>query len=365
MSDDLLYTIALTKVPKVGYKLSKTLISYSGSAEKVFQTKGQVLKKIPGIGEQVARNILNFSNFDAAEKDLAFCQKHEIEILRYTDDQYPQRLLHHEDSPTLLFYRGVANLNKDRMLAIVGTRSPTVRGKHMTQKIVEELKAYNVTVVSGLAYGIDAAAHRAALEHQIPTIGVLGNGIDRIYPSAHTKLSKEMMNTGGILSQFAIGSKPDRENFPMRNKVVAGMCDAVIVVESAVSGGSIITAEFANHYNKDVFAIPGRISDEKSAGCNRLIRIHKANLLESAADIAYIMRWESGSTQVVQRSLDFTELSENQSNILKYLKEKESANTDDMHLDLQLSLSELANLLLELELKGIIISHPGKRYSLA
>jgi DNA processing protein len=280
------------------------------------------------------------------------------------DKTYPKRLSHYPDAPLLVYYKGNADLEHPRIVGIVGTRKPTDRGKAICEEIVEGLKDYGALIISGLAYGIDVAAHKKALELGMPTIGCLGHGLQMVYPSTHRKVAAGMTGHGGLLTEFSSNQKPDAPHFPMRNRVIAGMCDALIVVETARRGGSMITAEFANAYNKDVFAVPGRVKDAQSQGCNLLIKSHRAQLLDTPEDIAYIMRWEKEHAKhPAQRQL-FVELNPQEQSIVDCLRGKESEGIDALSYGTGFSQSQLANLLLGLEFNGVLKSLPGKRYML-
>lgn len=364
--DDLIYhTIALSKINLVGPKTAKLLVSYAGGVEEVLKLTKKELLKIPGIGEKIVNNILSENHFKEAAKEMKFLEKHDIKALHYLNSDYPQRCLHFDDAPLILFYRGSVDLNHHRTVSIVGTRKPTEYGKSSCEKLVEGLQAFSPLIISGLAYGVDATAHRKATEIGIPNIGVLGHGMDRIYPAANRKLAQRMVDNGGLLTEFTSGVGPERENFPMRNRIIAAMSDAVIVVESARKGGSIITALFANSYNKDVFAIPGRTDNEFSQGCNSLIKQNKAHLLESAADIGYIMRWEEeiDHSMPIQASL-ILDLDEDEQRIYDLLKTSKKQHIDILSQELKLPLSRLSSIMLNMEFKGLIKSHPGKQYSL-
>lgn len=365
ITDDLFYHIALTRIPMIGPVTAKNLISYCGGVAAVFQASKKQLLHVPGIGIETANAILKHNVLQEAEKELRFTEKHNIRVLSYLDSDYPQRLKHYADAPVVLYYKGNVDLNANRVIAVVGTRKPTNYGKSVCKQLIEELKAFKVIVVSGLAYGIDITAHRKSLEMGIPTIGVLGNGLSKIYPSLHRKTAEEMIENGGLLTEFTHKMDPDREHFPMRNRVVAGMCDALVVVETKRRGGSMITANLANDYNKDVFAYPGRNTDEFSEGCNLLIKSHKAALLDGAKDLAYVMQWaEAESPRKVQGSL-FTELNPEQENIVSLLKEYNNEMAiDQLTNSLKKTPSEMAAALLDLEFKGIIRPLPGKRYVL-
>lgn len=365
MQNDLLYHIALTMTPHIGEVHARALLDTFGSAEKVFSVKQSKLVRLPGIGIIRAGSIKTFSAFAKAEEELQFIEKYKISVFRYTDSGYPKRLLNCCDAPTLVYFKGIANLNSPKIIAVIGTRSQTDYGKEMTYRIIEDLAAHNVLIVSGLAYGIDTLAHRAAIKNKLTTVGVLAHGLDRIYPASNKSLAKEMMGNGGLLTDFKSGTKPDKQNFPKRNRIVAGMADAVLVMETQINGGSMITAELANGYNKDVFALPGRSTDLKSEGCNYLIRNNKAALISSAKDIIEFMNWEDlrEEKKVIQKEL-FVELTEQEKVILDIIREKEPVSIDEITPVCNFSSSLLAGALLNLELQGIITRLPGKQYKL-
>lgn len=365
---ELIYKIAITQIPKIGAVTARQLISYCGSPEEVFRASKGALMKIPSVAEKMANNILDFSSqaLKVAEDELNFMSKNEIKFLYYLDKEYPQRLKHYADAPLSLYYKGNVDLNTDKIVSVVGTRTPSSYGKLYCEEFVENLKEYNVLVVSGLAYGIDVIAHRQCVEHEVPTVGVLGSGFNRLYPSEHKSVARKMLENGGLLTEYTSNQGPDREHFPMRNRIIAGMCDAVIVVETAEHGGSVITVNFANDYSKDVFALPGRVGDEMSIGCNKLIKQNKANLMESVDDLAYIMRWEKTSInnkRQHQRSM-FWELEEEEQNIVNLIRDNKDATIDFLTYKLNKPPSEMAALILSLEFKGVITQVPGKRYIL-
>ncbi|MEQ8703936.1 MAG: DNA-processing protein DprA [Phaeodactylibacter sp.] len=364
MNDDIFYSVALTLIPKVGAVTARNLMSYCGGARAVFEATEKELKNIPGIGAQLAHNIRNSDALFLAERELDFIEAHGIRVLFYTDPAYPQRLKHLPDSPPLLYYKGNADLNVRRTVAIVGTRRPSPQGVHLCEEIVENLLPYGVSIISGLAFGIDIAAHRACLAHSIPTIGCVAHGLQRIYPVQHTNAALEMIENGGLLSEYPSQTAPDRERFPMRNRIIAGLCDALIVVETQRQGGSMISAKMANDYHRDVFAVPGRIRDKSSEGCNLLIKSHRANLMEGVNDLAYVMRWEKSDAQNgVQREL-FPDLDPKEEAVVELLKQQDLLPVDQISVSLQQNNSELAALLLGLEFKGIVRTLPGKRYTL-
>ena len=365
MGDKLVFRISLTQVPSVGAIIAKQLISYCGSAEAVFKTPKKQLLKIPGIGLQTAMSIVNFKDFEIAEREVQFLERNRVRALFYLDTDYPDRLKHFPDAPVFLFVRGTADLNPERTIAVVGTRQPSPLGVATCEEIIHSLSPYNVQVISGLAYGIDGAAHKAALNASLSTLAVLGHGLDQIYPMAHKGLSEEIVSqNGALLTEFVSDAGPDRENFPKRNRIVAAMSDALLVIETGERGGSMISAHLANDYHKDVFALPGRVKDPKSKGCNLLIKTHKAGLIESGEDIAYFMRWDppEKSKSGVQTSL-FYDLTSNEKAVLDLMqKQADPWSIDRLSYQTQLNGSEIAAVLLNLEFKGLVKSLPGKRF---
>lgn len=365
MSDDkLLHVIALQMVPLVGPTLAKNLIAYCGSPEAVFKEKKIHLLKIPGIGNKTSQSILSFRDFKRAEQEIDFIRKHHIRAFFYLDEEYPRRLRDIEDAPILLYFKGAADLNRQKVLAFVGTRNATDYGKKMCAGLVEGLQPYDVLIVSGLAFGIDHSAHKTALNLDMKTVGVLGHGLDTIYPSQHRSLAVKMVANGGLLTEFPSGTKPDKENFPARNRVVAGMVDGVVVVESASRGGALITAEIANTYNREVFAVPGRTTDEMSAGCNKLIRFNKACMIESVNDLAYHLGWDIKNKQLKENKPNFAELSDIEKNIIENIRKEEKIHIDKLLYTVKINLPELSLILLDLEFRGIIKTLPGNIYKI-
>jgi DNA processing protein len=367
MSNDLIYQLGLTMVPNIGCVHAKILVSEFGSAEAVFKTRQSRLEKIEGIGSTRAESLLSFRDFSKAEGEIRFIEKYKITPLFITDKNYPRRLLNCYDSPTLLFYKGNADLNAAKIIAIIGTRNHTEYAKQQTDTLVKELREQNVVVVSGMAYGVDALSHKASIKNGLPTVGVLAHGLDQVYPAEHTNLAKDMLkHGGGLLTEFRSGTKPDKHNFPTRNRIVAGMSDATVVIETGIKGGSMITAELANGYNKDVFAYPGRVSDTKSSGCNHLIKTNKAMLLTDAQELIEAMGWEISNKikNKVQKEL-FIELSKDEKLIVDLLKENKSLHIDELNFQSRLSSSAAAAAILSLELQGVVLSLPGRLYKLA
>ncbi len=365
MQQDIIYPIALTLVPTIGDIQARILLEHFENANAIFKASQKKLETIEGIGTIRAKNITSFTNFARAEKECQFIEKHHIQAISYKDSAYPNRLRYCYDAPPLLFYKGNANLNHTHIISIVGTRSPTSYGEWVTQQIVEQLTSHNVIIVSGLAYGIDVLAHRTAMKNNTSTIGVLAHGFDRIYPSQHRNVAKEMMLQGGLLTNFMSNTKPDRQNFPKRNRIVAGISDAVIVVETNEKGGSMITAELAFDYNRDVWAVPGRINDPKSKGCLHLIKNQKAIPFITADAMVQEMGWmlKEKKQPCINRSL-FIDMTPEEQTIFNVLQKKESTHIDELFLKSKLSNSVVATSILQLELKGIIKSFPGKMYKL-
>jgi DNA processing protein len=363
--EDLIFKLALTLIPGVGSVNGKSLVAYCGGVKAVFMEKKRALLKIPGIGEQTINAIANHNVFGRAEEELSFIEKNKIAPLFYLDKEYPIRLKHCHDSPLMLYYKGTSDLNAPKVIAMVGTRKATEYGRDICRKIIEGLVEQNVLIVSGLAYGIDTWSHKAALDNKLDTVGVLGHGLDRIYPFANRALAEKMTGSGGLLCEYMSNTMPDRENFPMRNRIIAGISDAVIVVEAGASGGALITAEIANSYNRDVFAVPGRLGDPHSEGCNKLIKINKAALIQSAKDISYLLNWndEKDQKKVVQRQL-FLDLSPDEELIVNTLREKGDMEIDTLLLETLLMPAKAASVLLNLEFEGVIRCLPGKVYRL-
>lgn len=366
MNQHLKFQIALTLIPNIGDILAKRLISYCGDVESVFSEKKSALEKIPGIGSKFANSIVDHSIFDRAEEEIKFVEKNEIKPIFYLDKEYPKRLTHCDDSPILLYTKGKLDLNTEKTISIVGTRDASEYGKKMCENLIADIAEHNVTIVSGLAYGIDIYAHRAAIENNLQTICALAHGLDRIYPAIHKQTAEKMLENGGWLSDFTSNTIPNRENFPRRNRIVAGISDATIVIESKKSGGSLITADIANSYNRDVFAFPGRVGDTNSEGCNNIIKQNKAALIQSAADLIYILGWEkkSKNPKAPQQKKLFVELSKDEEILIELFKGNELVSIDELCYSSNLPMSKVSALLLNLEFSGIVKALPGKAYKL-
>ena len=364
MKDSSLYTIALTQVNGIGAVQAKQLIEQFGSAEAVFNAPVKALAAIEGFGELKAHAIKKFSDFKSIEDEIEFCHFHHINTLCLTDAAYPKRLLNCFDAPTVLYYRGTADLNTARIISIVGTRVNSDYGKQLTEQIVKELAAQNVLIISGMAFGIDAIAHKAALQNDLATVGVLAHGLDTIYPSQHTNLAKEMLNNGGLLTEFPRFTKPDKHNFPRRNRIVAGMADGCIVIETAAKGGSMITAELTYDYNRDLFAVPGRVTDSKSMGCNKLIQQNKAAIFTTTEQMMEVLGWQQKKITAKKQREMFVELSADEQTIVAILQSKETVHIDEIYLTSKLSSSSVAVAMLNLELQNMLMCLPGKMYRL-
>ena len=361
----LLYQIALTMLPGIGDVLGKKLVSFCGSPEMIFREPRKMLRKIPRISDRLIDSIGNKEILLLAEKEVGFIKKYNIKCFFFLDPDYPKRLKNCIDSPVMLYFKGNADLNKQKIISIVGTRSATEYGKEMCHQLICDFAEDQVLIISGLAYGIDSCAHRKAIEAGIPTVGVLGHGLDRIYPFQNKGLAEKMIKQGGLLTDFRSGTKPDRENFPKRNRIIAGIADAIVVVEAAGKGGALITADIANSYNRDVFAVPGRIGDPFSEGPNALIKQNKAALIQSAKDIKYIMGWtEKEHCQVLKQRKIFLEMTREEEILVALLSEKGELPIDELMLQSGLSMSKCSVALLNLEFEDIVISLPGKSYKL-
>lgn len=366
-TEDLKYKIALSLIPKIGHITAKKLVSYVGSFEGVFKQKKSSLLKIPGIGSVLADLIINTKVIPKAEEEIEFILKNKITPIFYLDNNYPERLKHCDDAPILIYTLGDIDLNSRKILSIVGTRKATTEGVAFCQKLIKDLKEreHNPVIVSGLAYGIDATAHRAAVGNGLLTIAVLGHGLDIIYPASHKKLAKEIIAHGMLITDFPSKSIRDKNNFIKRNRIIAGLSDATIVIESGEKGGSLVTADIANSYNRDVFAVPGRISDIYSKGCNNLIKTNKASMLTSVEDLEYLLGWEPGkkNNDSFQREL-FLNLNEEEQVITDILKKYNELPIDSICVKCNMPTSKVSPILLNLEFKGVVRTLPGKIYKL-
>ncbi|RYY62942.1 MAG: DNA-protecting protein DprA [Chitinophagaceae bacterium] len=364
MHPDLLYQIALTMIPSIGPVQARLLLDHM-EARDVFRSSTSTLEKIEGIGSIRAGQIRSFHDYSAAEKEIKFIDRYRIRPLFIRDADYPQRLLNCFDAPTLLYFKGTANLNHPKIISVIGTRSNTIYGKQVTEKLVSDLSGRDVMVISGLAFGIDGIAHRSAIRHGMPTVGVLAHGLDQVYPPAHQALAREMVaKNGGLLTEFNSHSKPERFNFPLRNRIVAGMADAVVVAETNLRGGSMITAELANGYNREVFVFPGRINDPKSAGCNKLLQQNKAVLLQETTDLLELMNWDEPPASKRVMVTEDQPLDGDEQLLFDILKDGQAWPLDAIFRHTGLDTGRMASSILGLELKNLLLSLPGKLYRL-
>lgn len=360
MDEQLLYQVALSLLPGIGGVQGRKLLRACGNAEAVFREKKDALMKVTGVGASLVESVKNSDAIKKAEKELEFMTHYRIRALFCSSPDYPQRLKHCEDSPLMLFFKGSIELNPPRTIAVVGTRKPTDYGRRVCADLVRELATWEVVIVSGLAYGIDTMAHQSALQADLDTIGVLGHGLDQIYPFSNRGLAERMIDQGGLLTEFPSGIRLNKDLFPRRNRVIAGLSDATVVVESAEKGGALITADIANSYNRDVFAMPGRIDDPKSKGCNELIRSNRAALARSAADISYLMGWDQDLCKGKVVPSLFPELSPDEAMVMDFLKSRKDAEIDMIYLETGLSPGKAAAILLKLEFMGLVKCLPGK-----
>lgn len=362
--NDILYILALQHVSNIGDVGAKKLIAHCGSAEAVFKEKKHVLAKIDGIGKVRLNDLGLSTHLIAAEAELEFIEENNIKCLYFEEPNYPDKLKHCIDGPVLLFQSGNMKLQSQRIISIVGTRKITTAGIAFCEKLVEELTPFNPVIVSGFAYGTDITAHKAAIKNGLQTVGCLAHGLNQTYPKVHKKYVADVDKHGGFLTDFWSSSVFDRNNFLKRNRIIAGLSSATIVIESAVRGGSLVTADIANSYNRDVFAVPGRVTDSLSIGCNNLIKQQKAHLLSTPLDVPYILNWKLENEQkVIQKQL-FVELNDHEQLIFNYLKTSDKQLLDTISIACNLPIFKTASILLNMELKGVIRPLPGKLFEL-
>lgn len=367
---NLQYQIALSLIKGIGPVLARNLIAYLGSEKAIFEEKKHAFEKIPGIGSNLSALLKKIDKpalLKRAETEVAFIEKHKITTHFFTDDNYPRRLSFCEDAPLFIFSKGNVDFDTSKIIGIVGTRRPSDYGLSQCEKLITDLaqRHPNTIIVSGLAYGIDICAHRAALRNNLPTMAVLAHGLDRIYPGTHSQTAREIMNNGALVTEFMTGTNPDRQNFVKRNRIVAGLCDAIVVVESATKGGALITADIAASYNRDVMAFPGRVGDDTSSGCNRLIKTNVAALIESVEDLEYALSWESATkSQSVQGSLFAVADTPEEKAIMNILVVEKEMNLNLLALNCAMPVGKVSATLLDLEFKGLIKSRPGGIYKI-
>jgi len=365
--EKLLYQIALTQINGVGDIIARNLLDIIGDEEAIFKSSKKDLLSIRGISRKLVDEILDPEVIKRAEKELLFVEKNNIQTFFISGEEYPARLKECTDAPVMLYYKGNAGLNASKIISIVGTRNSTSYGNGFCADFIQELTLHfqDVLIVSGLAYGIDIHAHKAALKHSLPTIGVLAHGLDRIYPSLHRKYAVQMIENGGLLTEFPSNTEPDKHNFIRRNRIVAGLADAVIIAESGIKGGAMVTSEIANSYNKDVFAVPGRINDQSSAGCNKLIAGNKAVLIQSVGDFLAAMNWDNNAKKTVPKQHKLLlDLTDEEQRVYDALKLSDTMHVNLLSIEVGIPVSQLFFTLLEMEMKNIIKPLPGGLYRL-
>jgi DNA processing protein len=362
VEQDLFHLLALQRVEGVGDIMTKKLLAHFGDAASVFKAKASQLAAIDGVGSVLLKNLKDKSIFEKANQEIQFIQSNDIKAFYFQDEDYPERLKHCIDGPVVLFSSGNIDLKKGKIISIVGTRQITSYGIEFCRKLIEDLAPLDPIIVSGFAYGVDIVAHQLAMENNLQTIGVVAHGLNQIYPKPHKKYVAKMEQNGGFMTEFWSSSNPDKENFVRRNRIVAGMSEATIVIESADRGGSLITANMANDYNRDVFAVPGRVTDKYSQGCNNLIKTQKANVLTNAADLIYILNWElEKESKPVQKQL-FVTLETDEQKVYDYLLKTGKEVMDIIALHCDFPIYKISGLLLNMELKGVIRPLPGKLF---
>ena len=361
--EELLYILALQRTKGIGDINAKKLIAHCGSAKNIWNEKRNVISKISGIGTHAIRYLYDTKNLREAEKELKYLQKKAIETYYFLDEKYPYRLKHCVDAPILFFKQGLANLQKQPMISIVGTRKMTSYGRDFCEKLIHNLKPYNPVIISGFAYGVDICAHKAALKNNLQTIGVLAHGFEEMYPKSHSKYIDEVNKNGGFITDFWHNDILKRENFLKRNRIVAGISEATIIVESAEKGGALVTADIANSYNRDVFAVPGRATDIYSKGCNNLIKDNKAAIINSANDLVAMLQWELDKKEKkpLQKQL-FVNLDETEQQVYDFLITNGKQLLDMVALHCKLPIHKTTTILFHLEMKGLAKPLPGKYF---
>jgi DNA processing protein len=362
VEEELLYRIALTQTDQVGYKFGRRLLQVFGSAKAIFNASSKQLKTIEGIGETKSKLFSTKPDLKKAVAELEFIVKHNIQPVFILDDSYPEKLKECNDAPLMLYYKGTELLKYKKTVAIIGSRENTDYGARMTEELIEGLKHEDIIIISGLALGIDGIAHRKALQTGLPTIAVVAHGLDTIYPSQHKHIAREMLKHGGLLTEYPSKTIPDKYNFPMRNRIVAGLSDVTVVVETAKKGGAMITAKLATSYNREVAAFSGRAIDKKSEGCNYLIRTNIAQLITCADDLLEMMNWRGNSTEKIVQAKLFDHLTDEEMKIADVLNNTEGMHIDELLLKSNFNPAQLSSMLLTMELNGAVKALPGKRF---
>jgi DNA processing protein len=373
LDNQTLYRLALIRTPGIGPAYSKKLLLHFSDAESIFRADSKALAAT-GISPEAARALLQPPDLRSLNNECRQMAQKRIRILACSDPEYPRRLHHIPEAPPLLFYQGAANLNTEKILAIIGTRKATDYGREITQQLIRDLAEPGLLIISGLALGIDAAAHHAALNYHVPTVGILGHGLDMIYPAEHRGLSRAMRHQGGLLTSFDHDIKPEKYTFALRNQLVAGLCDALVVIETGITGGSLLTVNAALECKKKIFAVPGRLTDKKSEGCLRLLREGKANLLVSARQLQADLGWHWPAENAgAQSALPFPTTTppadhhtspKSEDELLQLLRQKDSLSIDELATFSRLDTPSVAVTLLRLELTGKVCPLPGRRYRL-
>lgn len=361
-----IHRIALAMLKGIGPVNARNLVAYCGGVEPLFTDRHlkRTLEKVPGIGPKLIASIMDRKVLGAAEQELAYVRKHKLRMFFYLDADFPFRLKQAEDAPVLLFAKGDVDLDAQRMVAIVGTRTPTDHGKRACEELVEGLKEAGATIVSGLAYGIDIVAHRTAVRNGLPTIGCVAHGLDKLYPGEHAATAQDMLRDGGLVSELPSGSSFAPGNFPARNRIIAGLSDCTVVIESGPKGGSLITADIANSYDREVFAFPGRATDARSEGCNRLIQRNQAALVTGAQDVLRLMEWLPTTKRAPAQATLFTSLLPEEQALVDVIKAHGKLDIDTLCVQCRIPQGKAAGLLLNLEFNGVVRSLPGKVYAL-
>ncbi|MGB5668084.1 MAG: DNA-processing protein DprA [Maribacter sp.] len=362
-TDELIAVLRLQNIPNIGDVTAKKLITHCGSPAAIFEDKRQNLLKIDGIGTFTIQGLYDSENIEAAENELHYIQDNNINYSYFMDIDYPKYLKHCIDSPMILFKKGNINFENNKIISVVGTRNITSYGMSFCEKFIEDLAPLNPIIISGFAYGIDICAQKSAIKYGLQTVGCLAHGLNQTYPKVHSKYCLDVEKNGGFMTEFWSTSNPDRENFLKRNRIIAGISEATIVIESAEKGGSLVTAYIANSYNRDVFAVPGRAQDKYSMGCNNLIKQQKAHMLTSAADLIYLLGWEVAQkeSKTIQKQL-FVELDDVEKSIYTYLQKEGKQLLDSIALDCKLPIFKVSSTLLNMEMKGVIRPLPGKLF---
>lgn len=361
--DELLAILRLQHLPNIGDVIAKKLISHCGSPSAIFEDKRNQLLKIDGIGTQTIKHLFDREHLEAAEAEYRFISDNNIEWSYFLDPHYPNYLKHCIDGPILLFKKGNIDLENRKIISVVGTRNITSYGMAFCEEFIADIAPLNPIIVSGFAYGVDICVQKEAVKHGLQTIGCLAHGLNQIYPKVHAKYQSDVLKKGGFFTEFWSSSSPERENFLKRNRIIAGMSEATIVIESAEKGGSLVTADIANSYNRDVFAVPGRSTDKYSLGCNNLIKQQKAHILTSAADLIYLLDWEIAEKQspLIQKQL-FVDLDSTEQAIYSFLQKDGKQLLDSIALSCKIPIYQASSTLLGMEMKGVIRPLPGKLF---